>query len=162
MEEKKILVTGGKGKTGRKVVERLTAPGRSIRIGSRSETPSFDWENPETWQTALEGMDSVYITFQPDLAVPGAREKIEAFSNEAVENGIRKTNTQGADAFLPSQEFITELHARMKISEKKMHDVIDDLIAYGEKIQEYQQKQGKLPRSYLHKLGIFLDFWLNL
>ena len=79
-----------------------------------------------------------------------------------LENGIRKIKTQGDDAFLPSQEFITELHARMNISQKKMHDIIDDLIAYGERIQEYQQKQGKLPRSYLHKLGMFLDFWLNL
>jgi DNA excision repair protein ERCC-2 len=86
----------------------------------------------------------------------------DSYVYNTLENGIRKTNTQGADAFLPSQEFITELHARMNVSEKTMHDIIDDLIAYGEKIQEYQQKQGKLPRSYLHKLGLFLDFWLNL
>jgi len=43
-----------------------------------------------------------------------------------------------------------------------LHDIIGDLIAYGEKIQEYKQKDGKLPRSYLHKLGVLLDFWINL
>jgi uncharacterized protein YbjT (DUF2867 family) len=90
MEERKILVTGGKGKTGRKVVERLTGPGRTVRIGSRSETPSFDWENPATWAGALEGMDTVYITFQPDLAVPGAVKIIKKFTTQAVKSGIQK------------------------------------------------------------------------
>ncbi len=90
MEEKKILVLGGKGKTGRKVAERLTKLGKTIRIGSRSEKPSFDWENPETWAGAIDGMDSVYITFQPDLAVPGALKAIEGFTSQAVKGGIRK------------------------------------------------------------------------
>ncbi len=90
MEEKKILVTGGKGKTGRKVAERLTKLGKSIRIGSRSEKPSFDWENPETWAGALDGMDTVYITFQPDLAVPGSLKTIEEFTSHAVKSGIQK------------------------------------------------------------------------
>lgn len=90
MEEKKILVLGGKGKTGSRVAERLTKLGKTIRIGSRSEKPSFDWENPETWAAALEGMDTVYITFQPDLAVPGALKVIEAFTSQAVKAGIQK------------------------------------------------------------------------
>jgi uncharacterized protein YbjT (DUF2867 family) len=90
MEEKKILVLGGKGKTGRKVVEKLTAFGKNVRIGSRSETPSFDWENQETWAGALEGMDIVYITFQHDLAVPGALNAIKSFTSLAVKYGIQK------------------------------------------------------------------------
>ena len=75
MENRKILTLGGKGKTGRRVAERLTKLGKTIRIGSRSENPSFDWENPETWAGALKGMNIVYITFQPDLAVPGFRSR---------------------------------------------------------------------------------------
>ncbi len=90
MEERKILVTGGKGKTGRKVAERLIKLGKTIRIGSRSEKPSFDWENPETWAGAVDGMDTVYITFQPDLAVPGALKTIEEFTSQAVKSGIQK------------------------------------------------------------------------
>ena len=53
MKEKKILVLGGTGKTGRRVVERLTKLGKIIRIGSRSEKPPFDWEKPETWSSVL-------------------------------------------------------------------------------------------------------------
>ena len=86
----KILVIGGTGKTGRKVAERLTKLDQIVRIGSRSESPSFDWQDPSTWPAALEGMDKVYITFQPDLAVPGALEAIEGLTKEAKRSGIKK------------------------------------------------------------------------
>ena len=66
MTEEKFLILGGKGKTGRRVAERLTNLGKTVRIGSRSEKPPFDWENHETWESALAGIDTVYITFQPD------------------------------------------------------------------------------------------------
>ena len=89
-KKQNILVLGGKGKTGRRVASRLIEKGQSVRIGSRSEEPSFDWENPNTWEAALEGMESVYITFQPDLAVPGASEAIEGFTALAVKQGVQK------------------------------------------------------------------------
>ncbi|MEQ8712218.1 MAG: NAD(P)H-binding protein [Cyclobacteriaceae bacterium] len=85
-----ILVIGGTGKTGRKVVERLTKLGQNVRVGSRSATPAFDWENPETWSPTLEGMSKVYITFQPDLAVPGALEAIEELTKKAAQAGVKK------------------------------------------------------------------------
>jgi uncharacterized protein YbjT (DUF2867 family) len=50
MQERKILVLGGKGKTGRRVADRLNKLGKTNRIGSRTENPPFDWENQETWQ----------------------------------------------------------------------------------------------------------------
>ena len=84
------LVLGGNGKTGRRVVERLKTRDIPVRIGSRAGEPPFDWENPETWAGALDGMDTVYITFQPDLAVPGARKAIEGFTSQAVKGGIQK------------------------------------------------------------------------
>jgi uncharacterized protein YbjT (DUF2867 family) len=90
MKEQQILVLGGKGKTGSRVANRLTKLGHKVRIGSRSENPLFDWDNPETWSGALEGMDMVYITFQPDLAVPGASKAIEGFTAKAVEAGLKK------------------------------------------------------------------------
>lgn len=90
MKEKKILVLGGKGKTGRRVAERLIKRGNTIRIGSRSENPAFDWENPETWPGALDGMNTVYITFQPDLAIPSAVDVIKKFTSLAVDSGIKK------------------------------------------------------------------------
>jgi len=84
------LVLGGNGKTGRKVVERLNALHIPIRVGSRSGTPPFDWMNADTWAPALQDMDAVYITFQPDIAVPGAQPLIKAFADLAVKHGIKK------------------------------------------------------------------------
>ena len=48
------LVTGGTGKTGRRVAERLAARGVPIRIGSRSGSPRFDWNDRETWSAARQ------------------------------------------------------------------------------------------------------------
>jgi DNA excision repair protein ERCC-2 len=79
-----------------------------------------------------------------------------------LENGIRKTSAKNNDAFIPSHEFETEILSRLKITSRTLHDIIGDLTAYGEKIQEYRQKEGKLPRSFIHKLGVFLDVWINL
>ncbi|WOD43544.1 NmrA family NAD(P)-binding protein [Hwangdonia lutea] len=85
-----ILVIGGTGKTGRKVASKLIGSGHRVRIGSRSATPSFDWDNSETWIEALQGMDKVYITFQPDLAVPGALEAIENLTKLAKISKVKK------------------------------------------------------------------------
>lgn len=85
-----MLIIGGTGKTGRKVVERLTRLGYPVRIGSRSATPAFDWQAPETWDSALEGIDKIYITFQPDLAVPGAKEAIALLVEKAKAKNIKK------------------------------------------------------------------------
>lgn len=88
--EKKVLVLGGTGKTGSRVVQKLMQRGWPVRIGSRSESPSFDWLDTATWKPALQGIHSVYISFQPDLAVPGATDAIRAFTEVAVKNGVRK------------------------------------------------------------------------
>jgi uncharacterized protein YbjT (DUF2867 family) len=90
MNTKNILVLGGTGKTGRRVAERLTTTGHKVRIGSRNENPPFDWENSKTWSAVLNSMDIVYITFQPDLAIPGALKTIIEFTEKAVEAGIKK------------------------------------------------------------------------
>lgn len=89
--KKKILVLGSNGKTGRRVVARLeNNPEVEIRLGSRNEKIPFDWENPETWQNVVKDIDTVYITFQPDLAVPFAAEAIENFTKLATESGVQK------------------------------------------------------------------------
>ncbi len=85
-----ILVIGGTGKTGRKVANKLTKAGHNVRIGSRAATPSFDWDKPEGWSLAMKGMDKVYITFQPDLAVPGALDAIEELTKQAKKCNVKK------------------------------------------------------------------------
>ncbi|WP_435859048.1 NmrA family NAD(P)-binding protein [Streptomyces varsoviensis] len=83
----KTLVIGGTGKTGRRVVERLAAQGREVRVGSRKGDRPFVWEDAGSWGAALEGVGSVYVTYFPDLAFPGAAEAVGEFSRFAVERG---------------------------------------------------------------------------
>lgn len=85
-----VLITGGTGKTGRRVAERLIAAGRRVRIGSRSATPAFDWDDRTTWSRALDGVGAVYIAYQPDLAMPGAQDAIQAFLAQALDKGVEK------------------------------------------------------------------------
>jgi uncharacterized protein YbjT (DUF2867 family) len=73
-DERPTLVLGGTGKTGRRVVDRLEVRGLPVRVGSRWGEPPFDWEDRSTWSPALDGVGSVYLSYYPDLAVPGAVE----------------------------------------------------------------------------------------
>jgi uncharacterized protein YbjT (DUF2867 family) len=84
------LVLGGTGKTGRRVVQRLQAAGRPVRVGTPSATPPFDWDDQSTWAPALEGVGSVYVTYYPDVAIPGAAAAIGAFAELAVATGVRR------------------------------------------------------------------------
>ncbi|MFY0687452.1 MAG: NAD(P)H-binding protein [Cyclobacteriaceae bacterium] len=89
MKDQTYLVIGGKGKTGRKVVEKLTSLGKEVRSASRSTNPGFDWEDPTTYAGVLEGVDAVYITFQPDLAIPPAEKAIKLFVHEAAKYEVK-------------------------------------------------------------------------
>ena len=84
------LVLGGTGKTGRRVAERLIARGVTTRIASRSTRPAFDWNAPATWAAALDGVSTAYISYSPDLAIPGATDSIRAFVEQAVAGGVRR------------------------------------------------------------------------
>lgn len=90
MNTETILVLGSTGKTGRRVVERLTALGLPVRHGSRSATPPFDWESPSTWAPVLEGVRAVYVSYYPDLSGAGAAEAIQSFTDLAVKSGVRR------------------------------------------------------------------------
>ncbi len=84
------LVTGGTGKTGRRVAERLAARGVPVRIGSRAGSPAFDWDDPSTWPGALEGAGAAYLSFFPDLAVPGSVAAIRELAETALAAGCRR------------------------------------------------------------------------
>lgn len=84
------LVLGGTGKTGRRIAKRLKAAGQDVRIGSRSAVPSFDWDNETGWDACLKGVTAAYITYAPDLAIPGASDAIEAFVQRAKRAGVKR------------------------------------------------------------------------
>ena len=85
-----ILILGGTGKTGRRVAERLQARGVAVQMASRSGDTPFDWTDTSGWAPALAGVGAVYITYYPDLAVPGAADAVGAFARLAVDNGVKR------------------------------------------------------------------------
>jgi uncharacterized protein YbjT (DUF2867 family) len=90
MEPMTILITGGTGKTGSRVAHRLTELRHSVRAVSRHSEPRFDWDDESTWDAAISGCASAYVSFQPDLALPGADGVLGAFARKAVELGCTR------------------------------------------------------------------------
>lgn len=88
MQDSPILIIGKTAKTGLRVDQRLQALGYTTRGVSRSTAPAFDWEDPTTWRTALEGTESAYVTFYPDLAIPTAEQTIRDFIALAKDAGL--------------------------------------------------------------------------
>lgn len=88
--DRPTLVIGGTGKTGRRVANRLRDQGLPVRIGSRRATIPFDWQQPDTWAPALEGVRAAYISYHPDLALPGAVEAVGSLARTAVGNDVRR------------------------------------------------------------------------
>lgn len=88
MSNRPILIVGGGGKTGRRVDALLHEKGFATRPVSRSTNPAFDWNDPSGWPAAFTGVRAAYITYQPDLAVPGAVEAILEVGELARKNGL--------------------------------------------------------------------------
>ena len=85
-----ILVLGATGKTGGRVAQRLLDQGHAVRAVSRRAAPGFDWEDAATWPAVLEGVETAYVSYQPDLAAPGALAVLKRFFAEAANHGVRK------------------------------------------------------------------------
>ena len=60
-----VLVTGGTGKTGRRVAQQLSAAGAEVRVAARGGPQPFDWSNPDTWDAALDGVSAAYLVPPP-------------------------------------------------------------------------------------------------
>ncbi|MEN8131955.1 MAG: hypothetical protein ABFS45_17590 [Pseudomonadota bacterium] len=89
MKNSPILIISKNGKIGSRVNKRLRALGYATRPVSRSTSPLFDWEKPETWRSAIAGTASAYVTYQPDLAVPSAEPAVREFVRIAAEVGLK-------------------------------------------------------------------------
>ncbi|MEM9199176.1 MAG: NAD(P)H-binding protein [Pseudomonadota bacterium] len=90
MQQRPILVIGATGKTGRRVVHRLQSAGHAVRPGARGAPIPFDWDQPVSWARALAGCRAAYVTYFPDIAVPGAVEKVAALCEAVRAAGLER------------------------------------------------------------------------
>jgi uncharacterized protein YbjT (DUF2867 family) len=85
-----VLITGGTGRSGRRVADRVRASGAEIRIGSRSAAVPFDWHRSAEWAPVLSGCSAAYLCYSPDLALPGADDVMAAFTAAATRAGVNR------------------------------------------------------------------------
>ncbi|KRV48121.1 NmrA family transcriptional regulator [Wenjunlia vitaminophila] len=113
-----VLVTGGTGKTGRRVARRLTDRGVRVRLASRSGAPRFDWTDHTTWGPALHGVDAAYLAYYPDVAAPTAADTLGAFAEQAVRSGVRRLvllSIRGEAQAVPAEQAVRESGAEWAI-----------------------------------------------
>ena len=61
-----------------------------VRIGARTAAPAFDWNDPATWPKVLNGVQTVFISYAPDIAVPGAPQAVAEFTAQAAAQGAAR------------------------------------------------------------------------
>ena len=69
---------------------------------------------------------------------------------------------ENGDALIREHELEEEILSRLNINSLNLGEIIHDLITYGENICEIREEEGKIPRSFIKRVGSFLDFWANL
>ena len=84
------LVLGATGKIGRRIATQLVNRGIPTRLASRSADITFDWEDQSNWDSVLDGITTVYLSYAPDLAIPGASASIQAFVEKAVKQNVQR------------------------------------------------------------------------
>ena len=98
-----ILILGGKGKTGRRVVERLEAQQVPVRLASRSSEQPFDWYNEGTWSGTAAGIDTAYLA--PPVGPTGLA-RAGQFIKQAAAEGLRRVVLlSGRGVGSPGREF---------------------------------------------------------
>ncbi|HDO19304.1 MAG TPA: ATP-dependent DNA helicase, partial [Thermoplasmatales archaeon] len=75
---------------------------------------------------------------------------------------IENESLDKSDALLPTDELTLRLSEKLNLSPDDLRAISSSLIAYGEQIKDLKQKEKKLPRSYIYKLGTFLQFWTEI
>ncbi|MFI1254757.1 NAD(P)H-binding protein [Streptomyces netropsis] len=87
MTMKPILVLGGTGKTGRRVVARLQQRGHDVRVASRKGPNPFDWDDENTWEPVLAGAGAAYLV---DSRLGDSATSMSSFSKLAVSSGVER------------------------------------------------------------------------
>jgi uncharacterized protein YbjT (DUF2867 family) len=87
-----VLVIGGTGTTGGRIAALLREQETAVRIATRKPVAGdhvrFDWDEPDTYRTAVTGVDRIYL-IAPGSAVEPAP-LVESFLADAVHAGVRR------------------------------------------------------------------------
>ena len=148
------LVLGGNGKTGRRVAQRLRALDRPVRIGSRAGDPPFDWTDRATWPGSLAGVHTAYLTYQPDLAFPGAAEAVGEYAALAAASGVRRLvllSGRGEDSALAGEKAVAAAGVEWAVVRSAffMQNFTEDFLAGPVEAGEIALPAGDVPEPFV-------------
>lgn len=87
---KEVLITGGTGKTGSRLATALRSRGVTPRIASRmlgNGKTEFDWMREETFDTAVRGIESVYLVAP---TTDDTLSSMRPFLEVALQSGVKR------------------------------------------------------------------------
>lgn len=118
MTTSNLLVLGGTGRTGGRIVQRLHDRGIQTRVASRRGETPFLWDDRSTWDAALQGASAAYVCYSPDLAFPGVAELMAEFAERARSLGVHRLvllSGRGEAGALASERAIQETVAEWTV-----------------------------------------------
>ena len=88
-----VLVLGGTGKTGSRLVAKLAELGLAVRTAARQGADMrFDWGNADTRQSAVARIDRIYF-MTPVIPQAGFTEHVTSFLDKAAAAGCSTSPT---------------------------------------------------------------------
>lgn len=111
-----ILVTGGTGTTGRRILARLAARGLRYRAATRNPASEnqirFDWSDETTFEAALDCVGSIYL-----IAPSGVAEPLPVmipFMKQAMRRGVRRFVLLSASSLDADGPMMGTVHAWLR------------------------------------------------
>ncbi|MFE3761757.1 NAD(P)H-binding protein [Streptomyces sp. NPDC059104] len=109
------LVIGATGTTGRRVTAGLIAAGHHAKAAGRTATPvtgaeavRFDWNEPATWDAALEGVERAYLV--PPIGSSDPAAVMLPFLRRARASGVRRAVLLSSSAIPAGGPAVGQVH----------------------------------------------------
>ncbi|MET7987709.1 MULTISPECIES: NAD(P)H-binding protein [unclassified Streptomyces] len=112
------LVIGATGTTGSRVTAQLAAEGHRVKAASRKATPvdgaesvRFDWNEPATWDAALDRVDRVYLV--PPIGSSDPAAVMLPFLRQARARGVRRAVLLSSSAIPAGGPAVGQVHEEL-------------------------------------------------
>ena len=114
-----VLVTGGTGKTGRRIARKLAQKGVNVRLASRSAMPveshesvHFFWIDETTYDMALKDVSAIYLLAPANVAEP--MKVMKPFIDYALDKGVRRFVLLSASSLPKGGPMMGAVHAYLE------------------------------------------------
>ncbi len=122
-------------------------------VSSELSTISLDRAAAEAREFGSDGP----LKILENLTIPEFAKKLQEIILELEEQYVLEE-----DGLVPPYELEEELMHGLTITSNKLRKGIGELINHGLAIQDERLKKGRIPRSYIHAMGHFMLWWMEM